>query len=321
VASALLVVVSVVATPQPTATLLSIEASSITLPTQTNETSTPSPSPSSSLPPPTSTVTSVAADTSAPTLPVGSDPGDEVETSAPTSTPTSLDPGTTTSLVTQSSAESSASPIGFVVWQGDSVAFDAAPGVIAALSASGPAVTAQTVLGFGLVDDRALGSFVEPVAAEPPDVAVFMLSGWDGDHDVATQTAAFDRYADAWRDLGTRLVVVEPPPVDPTRHQNTTDTMLGIARLRAAAFPGEVQVLDAGELWGPFATDIDGDGQPERKPDGVHVCPTAAALLGFWLSNELAQRFAGITPADPSVWVGGAWVNDPRYDDPPGACR
>jgi lysophospholipase L1-like esterase len=185
-------------------------------------------------------------------------------------------------------------------------------------------VVAQTFLGVGLVDHdniHPITLFVDPLTVDPPDLVVFMLSGWDGVFDEPTQRAAFDTYADAWRDLGTTLVVLEPPPVDPTRHENTTDTMLAIAQARSAEFPDEVVVLNANELWGEFAADIDGDGQPERKPDGVHVCPTGAALLGFWLSTELAERFNGITAADPSIWVGGDWVNDPRFDDPPGACR
>ncbi|HUF97358.1 MAG TPA: acyltransferase family protein [Ilumatobacter sp.] len=305
--AAVLVVVSAVVTPEPPVIELSIEASSITLPNQSSADTPAVTSPSADTPA-VATTTQNTADTSS-TVPADTVPA--------TTVPATTVRAPTTTLL----SESAAPLVESVAWQGDSVAFDAAPGVIAALSASGPAVTAQTFLGLGLVDERSMGLFVDPFAAEPPDVAVFMLSGWDGGHDDSAQADAFDRYADAWSDLGTVLVVLEPPPVDPSRHENTTDTMLGVARERAAEFPDEVVVLDADELWGDFATDIDGDGQPERKPDGVHVCPTGAALLGYWLSNELAQRFSGIVPADPSVWVVGAWVNDARYDEPPGACR
>jgi len=307
-AAAVLVIVSAQVTPHASAATLSIEATQITLPITPNDDSAVSTSSPAGAGPTSTPVTSSPVASSPVTSPAAtSDVATSVTTVAPSVAPVP-----------------SAATIGSVAWQGDSVAFDSAPGVIASLSASGPSVVAQTFLGVGLVDHdniHPMALFVDPLLAAPPDLVVFMLSGWDGVFDEATQRAAFNTYADAWRDLGTTLVVVEPPPVDPTRHENNTDTMLAIARSRAAEFPDEVVVLNADELWGEFATDIDGDGQPERKPDGVHVCPTGSALLGFWLSTELAERFNGITAAEPSGWVSGDWVNDPRYDDPPGACQ
>ena len=316
-AATALVVVSTQVTPHPAAATLSIEATRITLPVTTISDSAAGSTTgidagvTTTSPATSSPATSSPAATSIPEGPVA--------TLAPSTSMAPLD--TTPGPV---GPDSSAATIGSVAWQGDSVAFDSAPGVIAALSASGPTVVAQTFLGVGLVDHddiHPIALFVDPLVATPPDLVVFMLSGWDGGFDKPTQRAAFDTYADAWRELGTTLVILEPPPVDPTRHENTTNTMLAIARARSAEFPDEVVVLNSDELWGEFVADIDGDGQPERKPDGVHVCPTGAALLGFWLTTELASRFNGIDAAEPSVWVSGAWVNDSRYDDPPGACQ
>ncbi len=309
-AAAVLVVVAAQVTPRPATATLSIEATRITLPVT-----------ASSEPDVRSTTSDGAG--GATTSPANSSPVTTSMVEGPVAT---LAPSTSTldSAPDRLEPDPSAPTIGSVAWQGDSVAFDSAPGVIAALSASGPTVVAQTFLGVGLVDHdniHPIALFVDPLVATPPDLVVFMLSGWDGVFDESTQQTAFDNYADAWRNLGTTLVVLEPPPVDPTRHENTTDTMLAIARARSAQFPDEVVVLNSDELWGEFVADIDGDGQPERKPDGVHVCPTGAALLGYWLTTELASLFNGVTAAEPSLWVGGDWVNDPRYDDPPGACQ
>lgn len=210
-----------------------------------------------------------------------------------------------------------------VAWQGDSVAFDSAPGVVAALEAAGLRVEARTFLGVGLVDTETadpMALFVEPLFAEPPDAVIFMLSGWDGGHPVDVQRAALARYADALDAAGVALVLVTPPPVDPTRHESGTEAMLTAAQELAAARPGRVLVLDAGALWGAYDADLDDDGIPERKPDGVHVCPRGAALLGHWLVAQLAEHFDGIAPADPAGWAGGPWTTEPRYDDPPGAC-
>jgi hypothetical protein len=95
---------------------------------------------------------------------------------------------------------------------------------------------------------------------------------------------------------------------------------MAAARSRATDHPAEVFVLDSTVLWGPFAVDLNGDGVPERKPDGVHICPSGSALLGLWLVSELDALFAGVSPADPATWASGEWTTDPRYDDPPGAC-
>lgn len=244
--------------------------------------------------------------------------------------PSDAAPGTGTAATTATVATTAATTtwpprraIAAVAWEGDSVAYDSAPGVVAALTAAGLRTSAHTFLGVGLVahdDIRPLDLLIPPLAGEPPDVVVYMLSGWDDAQPAAAQRASFDAYADAVADLGAVLLVLEPPPVDPARHTADHSIMMTAARDRAAARPGQVAVLDAGALWGPFAVDLNGDGTPERKPDGVHVCPSGAALLGHWLAHQLADRFDGVTPADPASWAGLDWVGDPRYDDPPGAC-
>jgi hypothetical protein len=89
----------------------------------------------------------------------------------------------------------------------------------------------------------------------------------------------------------------------------------------AAQHPGMVQVLDSNGAWGPtFAQDVNLDGVPERKPDGVHVCPSGSAMYANWLLGELASRFAGFVAATPEAWATGAWTNDPRYTTPDGIC-
>ena len=80
-------------------------------------------------------------------------------------------------------------------------------------------------------------------------------------------------------------------------------------------------VLNSDGAWGPvFAQDVNGDNIPERKPDGVHICPSGAAMYAVWLMNELQQRFEGFVPSPPADWASGDWVNDPRYLNPTGIC-
>jgi hypothetical protein len=80
-------------------------------------------------------------------------------------------------------------------------------------------------------------------------------------------------------------------------------------------------VLDSSGAWGDvFSLDLGDDGAPDRKPDGVHVCPQGAARFAAWLVGELDRLFDGLSPAPPAVWAAGDWVTDPHYDTPVGAC-
>jgi hypothetical protein len=89
----------------------------------------------------------------------------------------------------------------------------------------------------------------------------------------------------------------------------------------ADAHPGRVMVFNTDEIWGPvFIQDVNGDKVPERKPDGVHICPSGAAMYAIWLMDELHQRFTDFVPVPPAQWATAAWVDDPRYKQPAGIC-
>ena len=89
----------------------------------------------------------------------------------------------------------------------------------------------------------------------------------------------------------------------------------------AAEHPDQVFVLNTDDVWGPvFVQDVNGDKVPERKPDGVHVCPSGAAMFTLWLNDQLQQRIADYVPAATADWATADWVNDPRYTNPEGIC-
>jgi len=260
------------------------------------------------------------------TTPAAFDPGSVVvpafSTAPPATVPVDSVPTSNTPAVTTSTL--APRTITSVLWEGDSVAFDAAPGIVAALSAAGLDIQEFTFVGTGLVDPNAdiqsLQVYGGPILELQPDVVIFQLSSWDAAHTVEDQKAAFIAFSDLVRANGAILVFVTPPPVDPTKFTSDIGYMRSLADALAAENPDEVIVLDSAELWGPFAYDTNGDGVPERKNDGVHVCPQGSALIGAWLLQQLDARFDGITPAPPAEWANGLWVNDGRYDSPLGAC-
>ncbi len=120
---------------------------------------------------------------------------------------------------------------------------------------------------------------------------------------------------------GADLVVVTPPPVRPDITDPGLSNQVSVIREMIEADPGRVHLVDTLALWGPdLARDMDGDGAPDRKPDGVHVCAQGAARFAAWMVDQLDAVFDGLTPAFPSAWAGGDWTRSARYDTPVGAC-
>jgi hypothetical protein len=254
------------------------------------------------------------------TSPAAFDPG-ALGTTIPSSAPavTSAPAGSTTTTLPRR-------PVDSLIWSGDSVAMDSFPGIEAAWNAAGVQASFAGYYGTGLVPAAGIDTwnvFVQPVLDRRPDAVVFQFSFWDDRFDEATQRQAFDRYADAVLGTGASLVFVQPPPNDPALadvHQAGT-TMIRFARELAAERPGDVFVLDSSELWGTtYARDLQGDGVPDRKTDGIHLCPQGTAELGVWLTDQLAGLFDGVSPAAPEQWAGQPWVTSPIYDEPAGAC-
>ena len=153
------------------------------------------------------------------------------------------------------------------------------------------------------------------------DVIVVQLSVWDAQSDVADQFAALDALHALVAANGAQLVLVSSPPTVDAATDRGLVAVTEHARAIAAANPTSAVFLDSSAVWGAtFDVDLDDDGTPERKRDGVHVCPSGAARFGMWLVAELASRFDGATPTPPTEWALGDWVTDVRYDTPVGAC-
>jgi hypothetical protein len=254
------------------------------------------------------------------TGPSAFDPDTITVPSSPTTvappTPDATTPGSTSTLPPLPTVTA-------MIWQGDSVAFDAAPGVLAAAGAAGLATKEDAIFGLGLVARPDIDPIIihsDRIEEFGPDLVVFMLSSWDSGFSEEEQRSAFDRYVDMVLDTGAQLVFLTPPPVDPVWQIQDVGVMRALATDAAAANPERITFLDADEFWGPFARDINGDGVPERKTDGVHVCPQGSAQLGAWFVAELDDRFDGLSPVEPSEWARGPWTEDARFSEPPGAC-
>src|SRR3954451_2312990 len=209
-----------------------------------------------------------------------------------------------------------------ILMAGDSMAFDEWPAVAAALYAGKIAISGYVSPGAGLLDTKYDSSteIEKAVVDNQPDLVLFQASLWDsGTRE--QQRIAYENFADFVVDHRARLGFITLPPVRDDRGQELQQALTLIMHEIAAAHPGNVFVLDGNQIWGPvFAQDVNGDKVPERKPDGVHVCPSGAAMYAIWLMNQLQQRFTDFVPTQPGVWATGPWLDDPRYLKPAGIC-
>ncbi|MEX1104947.1 MAG: hypothetical protein WEB78_02005, partial [Ilumatobacteraceae bacterium] len=205
---------------------------------------------------------------------------------------------------------------------GDSVIFDASPGVVAALESSGLTIQNNSFPGAGILSDQFdVGPvYTQELATFRPDLVIYQFSLWDrGTPD--EQFAAYEAFAQEVNAAGARILFVTEPPVRTDLSGGTMTQLPAVARSVVADDPEQRAFVDAAPVWGTeFQLDIDGDSVPERKPDGVHICPAGSARFAAWLLGELSARYSGFTPAPASVWAGGDWTTDERFTTPAGIC-
>jgi peptidoglycan/LPS O-acetylase OafA/YrhL len=280
-----------VVVPRPSAAPAAFAVTAVTL---------PAPTPASA---PTTTVTPST------TQPVPS-------TALVASSPSSTEPATSTTTPALWSATSR------VLMLGDSVAYDEWPAVAAAMKAGHVTITQSVEPGVGLLDINSTWSttLARVITKAHPDLVIYQASLWDfGTLD--EQRAAYQVFTDLVLAHGARLAFITEPPVRADQHNDRLASVAGVMADIAAAHPDAVTVFDVSGAWGAgFAQDVNGDRVPERKPDGVHVCPSGAAMYSLWLLGQMQQRFADFSPAPATEWMTGKWVSDKRYVTPEGVC-
>ena len=226
---------------------------------------------------------------------------------------------TSTTLVQQKPFVSS------LYYLGDSVAYDMWPAIGAELQAAKVTANSGAFGGVGIVPTEVNTTPLQSLATEldrhNSDLLILQLSVWDAQQDDARQQAALDDLATFVNERNLQLVFVSFPSIAAERSEPGQTSLENKAQALANQSDGSIMYLDQRSVLGDvFTLDIDGDGNPERKRDGIHVCPTGALRSAQWLIQELSMRFNGISPPVDNSWVTGNWANDSRYDSPPGAC-
>jgi len=243
---------------------------------------------------------------------------DALTSAAATTTSVPIAPTTTT-------PQESLPPVTSIYYLGDSVAYDMWPAIEAELNAGNVTVHSGAFGGVGIVPTDANTTPLQSLAVEldryAVDLLILQLSVWDAQQDDDRQQAALDDLVTFVTERNLRLVLVSFPSIAPDRSEPGQTSLEDKARAIADQSDGSIIYLDQRSVLGDvFIRDIDGDGNPERKRDGIHVCPTGALRSAQWLIQELSTHFEGITPPSDDSWATGDWAQDSRYDSPPGAC-
>ena len=226
---------------------------------------------------------------------------------------------TSTTLVQQKPVVSS------LYYLGDSVAYDMWPAIGAVLQAAKVTANSGAFGGVGIIPTEVNTTPLQSLAVEldrhDVDLLILQLSVWDAQQDDDRQQAALDDLVTFVTERNLHLVFVSFPSIAPDRSEPGQTSLEDKARAVANQSDGSIIYLDQRSVLGEvFTLDIDGDGNPERKRDGIHVCPTGALRSAQWLIQELSTHFEGITPPSDDSWATGDWAQDSRYDSPPGAC-
>ncbi len=229
---------------------------------------------------------------------------------------------------------------------GDSVMQDSAPGITAALEATGDVrvVANSSFGGWGLSTDKTWATDLPQIIRTwHPEIAV---GTWSWDDELAQQNpdAYLAELVDALRTILTPgdgidlVVLLQFPQVGP--NPNLIDPVTEAADWKSANarqiiwntianeavqfFPGRALYLPTTQLFAPgdrfftWVRTASGSWIRARKLDNTHVCPYGAAQVGSLVDDDLTPVL-GLAAMAPG-WENGDWVHDANYDDPPGAC-
>lgn len=218
-----------------------------------------------------------------------------------------------------------------VLWFGDSGAYDAAPAVAAAYSASGTRhFVSGAFPGVGLtnpaIDWRLQWKAL--ITEHRPTLVMIMLGGWDLQFQKENGDAAYleivKEATELFMSTGAKVLWISTLPGGLTPNRDVDRVIGSIPKY----FGDDVAYVDiesslrrpAGGFGDYPRSYVDAAGRTIllRKPDSWHLCPVGAARVANAINAETAR--IGWSNRATSGWEIGSWTTDVRYDDPKGGC-
>jgi hypothetical protein len=290
--------------------------------------------PVTTIAPVTTTVAVVDDDPAASTVPA------PVTTTAPAATTTTTAPRSASLLVTTPSdltaglanlrRPTATEPLR-VLLLGDSFMYDATPGIVQALTATGMVTIVDgSFQGFAITRPAWRGLWTSLVANNKPDLVITL---W-GTFDSPTFTSSPDPYRLLFDEAmsvltagGASVALIGVPPsisgggVNVTKVDRSINTLF---REQPNRYPGRIVFVDSDPIVAPKGTaelsiDTPAGKQRVRKIDLHHFCSEGSARFADAMLDLV--KVVGVPTPPAAAWRDQLWRFDKRYNEPAGACQ
>ena len=219
-----------------------------------------------------------------------------------------------------------------VVTIGDSVSYDADPGIKAVLESTETVnVENRSFGGVGLTQ-KGFQSYLEESLLSDPEVMTVMVGGWDlafAEDNQKEYEKIIENSIEEILKVSSLIIWIGMPPTPEAEGLEEGRRLVNQIYKEISDRKREVEFIDTDELLGNkegafvrFLTAFDGGSYQIRKvrdgKDDGHLCPFGAALIGGSVFEKIKESFP-LIQKEVDWWL-GEWTNDQRYDDPPGGC-
>lgn len=243
-------------------------------------------------------------------------------------------PGTTAPTTAPTPPEPPATVVRILA-AGDSLMYDTAPALAAALDPATSDVEAMVVPSLHAAAART--TLYDAMRAEPTDAVVVMVGVWESGFVTAGgleitdpgwgegyRAEVLDPLVEEVAAAGVHLVLVEEPPMRAADAQERFSAIavewqrLAADRPDAVTFARSATWLGGGDAYLEIATLPDGSERRLRRTDGIHLCAEGAVRIARGLIDELD---AVVDPSwEPEVlegWEDGPWTDRFPLDECP----
>jgi peptidoglycan/LPS O-acetylase OafA/YrhL len=218
-----------------------------------------------------------------------------------------------------------------VLLLGDSFMYDAAPGIMQALAATGMVkVTDKSATGFTLTRSSWRDLWPVAVAEAQPELIITLWGSFDNPKlvdNADSYHAVFNEAMGVLLSGGAMIAFISVPPsisgggVNLSKNDRTINTLF---REQVSTYPGRALYIDSEPIVAPKGTaelsiDTPTGKKRVRKVDLHHFCTEGSARFGDALLDLVAPL--GVPAPLPEIWRDQLWRFDKRFNDPPGACQ
>lgn len=236
---------------------------------------------------------------------------------------------TTTTTSTTVATTTTAPPPATVIVAGDSIIYDVAPALVAALDPD--STTVVPVIAPQIAATTSREPLLRQVEETSADLVVVMVGVWERGHlsiaglrlgepgwAEAYAAEVLDPTVDTLLASGSRLLILGPPHLRDQRSQSEIDLLEEAWSAYADRRSDAVRFADADEWLGTtvgyteIETADDGTSTRLRRTDGIHLCEEGARRIARGVLGMISEELGSTTAVVPG-WETAAWTD--RFPD------